>query len=91
MYTLLLGFRCSVSFIAFSFLILYSRFQISFNHVGVKHILLSPNEEYLITWDGSRMRVDHDSAVIVWQVLTGKHLRAFPVSSVIRGSTYGGR
>lgn len=52
--------------------------KVSFTQDGVKHLLFSSNEEYLITWDGTNIRVDHDRAVVVWQVLTGKSLRAFP-------------
>lgn len=61
--------------------------QVSFSHDGVKHIYFSPDEKYLITWDGSNTQIDHDRAVVVWQVFTGKALRAFPVSLLLLDSS----
>ncbi|XP_053992275.1 uncharacterized protein LOC128883680 isoform X2 [Hylaeus volcanicus] len=51
--------------------------KVSFLHSGVKHILFSPNEEYIITWDGTAPEPENEEAVIVWDVLSSKKLRSF--------------
>lgn len=46
-----------------------------FNHKGVKHALFSPNEEYLITYDGTYGPAKpREPQVIVWEVSTGTQL-----------------
>ena len=45
------------------------------NHGGVKLIDFSPCENFLVTWSPES---DQAAALIVWDVKTGKQLRAFP-------------
>ncbi|KAK6588488.1 hypothetical protein RS030_4569 [Cryptosporidium xiaoi] len=51
--------------------------KVRFEHKDVKFIEFSPNEEYLLTWDGSSPESKFDKAVKVWHVLSGKLLRCF--------------
>jgi translation initiation factor 3 subunit B len=44
-------------------------------HQGVKHIEFSPNEEYLLTWNGSSTYDQDDNAVRIHRVLTGELVR----------------
>lgn len=49
-----------------------------FAHPGVQHILFSPNEKYVLTWNG----VDDNTnarALIAWNVRTGKEIKCFKV------------
>ena len=48
------------------------------NHGGVKLIDFSPCERFLVTWSPES---DQAAALIVWDVNTGKQLRAFPGAS----------
>lgn len=50
-----------------------------FAHGNVQNLLFSPNEKYLITWNGVDDNKD-PRALIVWDVKTGKDLRAFKVA-----------
>lgn len=52
--------------------------KVRFEHKDVKQIEFSPNEEYLITWDGSPASLQNERAVRVWRVITGELLRTFP-------------
>lgn len=55
--------------------------KVRFEHKDVKQIDFSPNEEYIITWDGSPAALQNEKAVRVWQVMTGQLLRAFATPS----------
>ncbi|KAF7456245.1 putative eukaryotic translation initiation factor [Cryptosporidium felis] len=67
--------------------------KVRFEHKDVKFIDFSPNEEYLLTWDGSSPDSRFDKAVKVWHVLSGRLLRCFSTPNVIlnRGGSENGR
>lgn len=46
-------------------------------HKSVKKISFSPNENYVLTWDGSPSFVKKENAICIWRVTTGKLLRSF--------------
>mmetsp|Transcript_366 Transcript_366/g.412 ORF Transcript_366/g.412 Transcript_366/m.412 type:complete len:701 (+) Transcript_366:180-2282(+) len=55
-----------------------------FAHVDVQHILFSPNERYLMTWNGKDDNKDARS-LIVWDVKTGREMRSFKVGKQPNG------
>lgn len=55
-----------------------------FAHRNVQHILFSPNEEFLLTWNGSDNGRDA-RALIVWNIKTGREMRAFKVGRGANG------
>ncbi|KAF8820624.1 putative eukaryotic translation initiation factor [Cardiosporidium cionae] len=52
--------------------------KVRFEHKDVKQIDFSPNEEYVLTWDGSPSKVKKEFAVRIWKVTTGELLASFP-------------
>ncbi|EEA07351.1 uncharacterized protein CMU_002220 [Cryptosporidium muris RN66] len=61
--------------------------KVRFEHKDVKFIDFSPNEEYLLTWDGSPSDTRYDRAIRIWHVLSGRLLRSFSTPSVsLKGS-----
>jgi|EP00927_Polykrikos_kofoidii_P049678 translation initiation factor 3 subunit B len=46
--------------------------KIRFPHRNPKHIQFSPNEDYLLTWNGSHPTEEDDGAVRIFRVLTGE-------------------
>ncbi|KAJ3130009.1 Translation initiation factor 3 subunit b [Physocladia obscura] len=54
-----------------------------FAHANVKLIDFSPDEKYLVTWshDPLLMPTGEHHHIIVWDILSGRQLRSFPVSA----------
>jgi|Transcript_104720 translation initiation factor 3 subunit B len=50
----------------------FQKWKVRFPHEGVKHAQFSPNEEFLLTWNGTAPQDGDESAVKVFQVLTGE-------------------
>ena len=46
---------------------------------GVQRMMFSPNEKYIVTWNGVQNNTDKE-ALIVWDVATGKKMRTFAVA-----------
>mmetsp|Transcript_3124 Transcript_3124/g.3525 ORF Transcript_3124/g.3525 Transcript_3124/m.3525 type:complete len:694 (+) Transcript_3124:107-2188(+) len=49
-----------------------------FAHRGVRNLLFSPEENFIITWNGRDDNTD-PRALIIWDIKTGKELRSFKV------------
>ncbi|EPR58434.1 putative eukaryotic translation initiation factor [Toxoplasma gondii TgCatPRC2] len=63
--------------------------KVRFEHKDVKQIDFSPNETYVITWDGSPAQLRNEKAVRIWKVMTGELLRQFPTPAYSpRGGEY---
>jgi len=52
----------------------FTKWKVRFPHEGVKHIEFSPNEEFLLTWNGAEPGKD-DNAVRIFRVLSGETKR----------------
>ncbi|EUD68298.1 translation initiation factor 3 subunit B [Plasmodium inui San Antonio 1] len=50
---------------------------IRMQHKGVKEISFSPNENYVLTWDGTPASLRNEKSICIWRVITGKLLRSF--------------
>lgn len=50
---------------------------IRLQHKSIKEISFSPNENYVLTWDGTPHFLKNEKALCVWRVITGKLLRSF--------------
>jgi len=46
---------------------------------GVQHMIFSPRERYIVTWNGVDNNKDKE-ALIIWDVSTGKKMRSFAVA-----------
>ncbi len=55
-----------------------------FAHKEVQHIEFSPNEKFLVTWNGKDDGRDPRS-LIVWDIATGREMRAFKVNKQPNG------
>jgi len=53
----------------------FKKWAVRFPHDGVKHIDFSPNEEFLLTWNGSHPKEDDENAVRIFRVLSGECMR----------------
>lgn len=53
----------------------FSKWAVRFPHANVKHIEFSPNEEFLLTWNGTHPKEEDDSAVCFFRVLSGECMR----------------
>jgi len=63
----------------------FQKWKVRFPHDGVKQIEFSPNEEFLLTWNGSHAKEEDENAVRIFRVLTGERVRTCrtpPVSPV---------
>lgn len=49
-----------------------------FEHFGTHQCLWSPNERYFGTWSGGVNNYEADRAFVIWDVRTGKEIKAFP-------------
>jgi len=49
--------------------------KVRFAHDSVKHIEFSPNEEFILTWNGAHCRDEDHNAVRIFRVLTGECIR----------------
>ncbi|GIX64475.1 eukaryotic translation initiation factor, putative [Babesia caballi] len=56
--------------------------KVRFEHRNVQNVLFSPDEEYLLTWDGTRGADRHDNSICIWHVITGEKLCAFPTPAI---------
>eukprot|EP00922_Rhytidocystis_sp_ex-Travisia-forbesii_P015113 GHVS01022577.1.p1 GENE.GHVS01022577.1~~GHVS01022577.1.p1 ORF type:complete len:717 (+),score=96.81 GHVS01022577.1:88-2238(+) len=56
--------------------------KVRFEHKDVKQIEFSPNEEFVISWDGSPVSLKNELACRVWRVITGELLRSFETPSI---------
>jgi len=56
--------------------------KMRFAHEAVKSIEFSPNEDYLLTWNGALAQDGDDNAVRIFHVLTGKCVRTCRTPSV---------
>ncbi|GAW81381.1 Eukaryotic translation initiation factor 3 subunit 9 [Plasmodium gonderi] len=50
---------------------------IRLQHKSVKEISFSPNENYVLTWDGTPASLRNEKSICIWRVITGKLLRSF--------------
>ncbi|KEG03642.1 eukaryotic translation initiation factor 3 subunit B, putative [Plasmodium vinckei vinckei] len=50
---------------------------IRLQHKSVKDISFSPNENYVLTWDGTPASLRNEKSICIWRVITGKLLRSF--------------
>ncbi|CRG97955.1 eukaryotic translation initiation factor, putative [Plasmodium gallinaceum] len=50
---------------------------IRLQHKSVKEISFSPQENYVLTWDGTPASLRNEKAICIWRVITGKLLRSF--------------
>lgn len=50
---------------------------IRLQHKSVKEIMFSPNENYVLTWDGTPYSLRNEKSICIWRVITGKLLRSF--------------
>jgi translation initiation factor 3 subunit B len=50
----------------------FEKWKVRFLHENVKYIDFSPNEEFLLTWNGSHPSEQDESAVRIFRVLTGE-------------------
>lgn len=48
-----------------------------FKHAGVREVVWAVNEKWLFTWNGGISNPTPDRAIIVWDALTGREVRAF--------------
>jgi len=53
----------------------FQKWKVRFPHNGVKHIEFSPNEEFLLTWNGSHAKEEDEQAVKIFRVLSGELMR----------------
>jgi len=53
----------------------FTRWAVRFPHKDVKAIEFSPNEEFLLTWNGSEPMKDDENAVTFFRVLSGEVMR----------------
>jgi len=51
---------------------LFQKWKVRFPHNGVKYAQFSPNEEFLLTWNGTSPHDGDENAVKIFQVLTGE-------------------
>jgi len=56
--------------------------QIRFSHENVRDACFSPNEDYLMTWNGTHANVGDPAAVRFFTVLTGQEIKGFPTPTV---------
>lgn len=63
----------------------FQKWKVRFPHEGVKQIEFSPNEEFLLTWNGSHAKEEDEKAVRIFRVLTGEKMRECrtPVTSPV--------
>ncbi|CDR95173.1 eukaryotic translation initiation factor 3 subunit, putative [Babesia bigemina] len=52
--------------------------KVRFEHRNVQNVSFSPDEEYLMTWDGTKGEDKHENSVCIWHVITGEKLCSFP-------------
>jgi translation initiation factor 3 subunit B len=52
-----------------------------FMHQDVKFIDFSPNEEYLLTWNGKHAAEKDTESVRIWRMLTGEQVKSFQTPS----------
>jgi translation initiation factor 3 subunit B len=50
----------------------FTKWAVRFPHANVKYIEFSPNEEFLLTWNGSHPKEDDGNAVCFFRVLSGE-------------------
>lgn len=55
----------------------WTKYQ-KFHHPGVKLIDFSPCEKYIVTYSQQAEQESKDQAIIIWDVITGQKMRAFP-------------
>jgi translation initiation factor 3 subunit B len=53
----------------------FQKWKVRFPHANVKHIEFSPNEDFLLTWNGSHPKEDDENAVCMFRVLSGECMR----------------
>jgi translation initiation factor 3 subunit B len=53
----------------------FQKWKVRFPHANVKYIEFSPNEEFLLTWNGSHPQENDESAVCIFRVLSGECMR----------------
>ncbi|EDO06280.1 eukaryotic translation initiation factor 3 subunit family protein [Babesia bovis T2Bo] len=51
--------------------------KVRFEHRNVQKVSFSPDEEYLLTWDGTSDSDKSDNSVCIWHVITGEKLYSF--------------
>lgn len=49
--------------------------KVRFSHEGVKYLEFSPNEDYVLTWNGAHSTENDEKAVRIFRVLTGECVR----------------
>lgn len=47
-----------------------------FPHANVRHLEFSPDEEFVLTWNGSHSSEKDDGAVKIWRILTGEMVKS---------------
>lgn len=52
-----------------------------FQHEDVQHIEFSPNEEFLLTWNGKHAAERDAEAVRIWRIFTNEKVASFPTPS----------
>ncbi|VWU48824.1 eukaryotic translation initiation factor 3 subunit B, putative [Hepatocystis sp. ex Piliocolobus tephrosceles] len=50
---------------------------IRLQHKNVKEVSFSPNENYILTWDGTPASLRNEKSICIWRIITGKLLRSF--------------
>jgi translation initiation factor 3 subunit B len=53
-----------------------------FLHSDVQHIEFSPNEEFLLTWNGKHAAEKDPASVKIWRIFTGEEAKSFPTPSL---------
>ncbi|ORM40659.1 Eukaryotic translation initiation factor 3 subunit B [Babesia sp. Xinjiang] len=56
--------------------------KVRFEHRNVQKVWFSPDEEYMLTWDGTSDADKNDNCVCVWHVITGEKLCTFPAKEI---------
>jgi len=56
--------------------------KVRFAHDSVKNIMFSPDEEFILTWNGAHSSERDDGAVRIFRVLTGELMRACKTPTV---------
>jgi len=56
--------------------------QVRFAHEGPRSISFSPNEEYILTWNGSHAADNDENAIRIFRVLTGERMRTMRTPSL---------
>jgi translation initiation factor 3 subunit B len=51
----------------------------TFQHSGVKNVIFSNNEHFIISYNGTVLNTSSQENYIVWNTVTGKKLRSFKV------------